>query len=67
MAYYKLNRLYLQIWNNHGLRLDLGLGAVEVRLSVRDYPPKYLSKSSYDNIRSTYTFKVLKKKKIKIS
>lgn len=34
MAYYKLNRLYLQIWNNHGLRLDLGLGAVEVRLSV---------------------------------
>lgn len=56
MAYYKLNRLYLQIWNNHGLRLDLGLGAVEVRLSVRDYPPKYLSKSSYNNIRSTYTF-----------
>lgn len=56
MAYYKLNRLYLQIWNNHGLRLDLGLGAVEVRLSVRDYPPKYLSKSSYDNIRSTYMF-----------
>lgn len=49
MAYYKLNRLYLQIWNNHGLRLDLGLGAVEVRL-------KYLSKSFYNNIRSTYTF-----------
>lgn len=30
MAYYKLNRLYLQIWNNHGLRLDIGFGVAEV-------------------------------------
>lgn len=56
MAYYKLNRLYLQLWNNHGLRLDLGLGAVGVCLSVWNYPPKYMSGSSYDNIRSTSTF-----------
>ncbi|XP_062576148.1 putative beta-hexosaminidase [Saccostrea cucullata] len=39
MALYKLNRLYLQLWNNHGLRLDMGLGAAQIA-GKRCHDPK---------------------------